>query len=56
YTPAFADLYKIILSLKKSNVYCYANSPSYRPDRDYLTPLQESVLDICIKMDVTLPW
>ncbi len=65
YVVTFGDLYHIIHSkfqideirrfLKViKGILTYSNSPSYRPDYDYLTPLQEAVLDIVSRIDLNV--
>ncbi|CAG8443203.1 6201_t:CDS:10 [Funneliformis caledonium] len=63
YVVTFGDLYHIIHSkfqideIKRllkviKGILTYSHSPSYRPDYDYLTPLQEAVLDIVSRIDL----
>ncbi|CAI2181355.1 20085_t:CDS:10 [Funneliformis geosporum] len=65
YVVTFGDLYHIIHSnfqideIKRllkviKGILTYSNSPSYRPDCDYLTPLQEAVLDIVSRIDLSV--
>ncbi|CAG8747385.1 1768_t:CDS:2, partial [Acaulospora morrowiae] len=66
YIITFNDLYKILhfnFSIEEIRrllkvVYgtlTYPSSPSYRPDHDYLTPLQEAVLDVVKNIDLNVP-
>ncbi|RHZ78300.1 hypothetical protein Glove_166g199 [Diversispora epigaea] len=66
YIIAFGDLYKTIrsdFSIKEIKrllkvvygILTYPNSPSYRPDHDYLTPLQEAILDVMGNIDLSVP-
>ncbi|CAG8503304.1 19215_t:CDS:10 [Racocetra persica] len=63
YVIAFGDLYNVINldfgidEIKRFlkviyGVLTYPNSPSYRPDYDYLTPLQEAVLNVVGQIDL----
>ncbi|RIA83990.1 hypothetical protein C1645_880206 [Glomus cerebriforme] len=65
YIVTFGDLYSVIHSkfqldeirrLLKiiKGILTYSKSPSYRPDYDYLTPLQESVFDILSRIDLSV--
>ncbi|CAG8467852.1 8909_t:CDS:10 [Cetraspora pellucida] len=65
YVSAFGDLYNVInldfgideikRFLKVTyGVLTYSNSPSYRPDYDYLTPLQEAVLNVIGQIDLNV--
>lgn len=66
YVTAFGDLYNVISldfgidEIKRFlkviyGVLTYPNSPSYRPDYDYLTPLQEAVLNVVGQIDLNVP-
>ncbi|CAB4394110.1 unnamed protein product [Rhizophagus irregularis] len=66
YIVTFGDLYHVIRSkfqideirrlLKViKGILAYSKSPSYRPDYDYLTPLQEAALDIVSRIDLSVP-
>jgi hypothetical protein len=66
YIVTFGDLYHVIRSkfqideirrlLKViKGILTYSKSPSYRPDYDYLTPLQEAILDIVSRIDLSVP-
>ncbi|CAG8700516.1 17274_t:CDS:2, partial [Racocetra fulgida] len=65
YVSAFGDLYNVINldfgidEIKRFlkviyGVLTYPNSPSYRPDYDYLTPLQEAVLNVVGQIDLNV--
>src|SRR5947207_3071744 len=65
YIVTFGDLYNIIrpkfqldeirrLLKVIKGILTYSKSPSYRPDYDYLTPLQEAVLDIVSRIDLSI--
>ncbi|KAI7900381.1 uncharacterized protein BX663DRAFT_517389 [Cokeromyces recurvatus] len=65
YVNMFTDLYKLIsstftlenvvslLSVLR-NVLVYSTSPQYRPDIDHVSPLQEAVLDVVQKLDMSM--
>ncbi|CAG8740188.1 7278_t:CDS:1, partial [Ambispora leptoticha] len=65
YISSFTDLYKFISTNFKLDetkrllkvargILVYSKSPSYRPDQDYPTPLQESILDLVSKIDLNV--
>ncbi|KAG9288486.1 hypothetical protein G9A89_015692 [Geosiphon pyriformis] len=65
YIIAFLDLYEVIRSdlgieeIKRllrvvHGTLLYEKSPSYRPDQDNLTPLQEAVRDMMAKIDMNV--
>ncbi|CAG8510749.1 17383_t:CDS:10, partial [Dentiscutata heterogama] len=65
YVIAFGDLYNVISQdfgideIKRFlkviyGVLTYPNSTSYRPDYDYLTPLQEAVLNVVGQIDLNV--
>ncbi|GES88442.1 hypothetical protein RCL_jg5346.t1 [Rhizophagus clarus] len=66
YIVTFGDLYHVIrpkfqideirrLLKVIKGILIYSKSPSYRPDYDYLTPLQEAVLDIVSRINLSVP-